>query len=73
MAPEIHERKPYKGVNVDIFSAGIILFIIYVGIPPFDKATKKDPFYKALNIKPEKFWDAHSKGLPNGYFSEDFK
>lgn len=28
MAPEIHQRKPYNGASVDLFAAGIILFII---------------------------------------------
>ena len=73
MAPEIHEEKPYEGTKVDIFAAAIILFIMYVGIPPFGTATPKDPYYKALKVKPEKFWAAHSRGQPAGYFSEDMK
>jgi len=28
MAPEIHLGKPYKGEHVDLFAAGIILFIM---------------------------------------------
>ena len=28
MAPEIHEEKAYKGDAVDIFAAGIVLFIL---------------------------------------------
>jgi serine/threonine protein kinase len=28
MAPEIHTNKPYSGASVDLFAAGIILFIM---------------------------------------------
>lgn len=34
MAPEI-PSKHYIGSKVDIFSAGVILFIMYTGTPPF--------------------------------------
>lgn len=35
MAPEIKESKEYDGTKVDIFSAGVILFVIVHGIFPF--------------------------------------
>lgn len=35
MAPEIREAKVYNGKKVDIFSAGVILFILTQGIFPF--------------------------------------
>lgn len=35
MAPEIRERKTYNGKKVDVFSAGVILFILTQGIFPF--------------------------------------
>lgn len=35
MAPEINQKIPYDGKLVDIFAAGVILFIIYTGSPPF--------------------------------------
>ena len=28
MAPEIHELKGYNGIKIDLFAAGIILFIM---------------------------------------------
>ena len=34
MAPEI-PTKNYEGERVDIFAAGVILFIMYAGNPPF--------------------------------------
>ncbi len=48
MAPEIHMNMPYKGELVDVFAAGIILFITVSGIPPFMKATTEDPYFRCL-------------------------
>jgi len=48
MAPEIKEGKTYKGQNVDMFSIGVILFIIVQGIFPFKEARKKEYFYNLL-------------------------
>lgn len=42
MAPEIHLKLPYSGASIDLFAAAIILFIMYVGSPPFSKAEPKD-------------------------------
>jgi len=38
MAPEINQKIPYDGKLVDIFAAGVILFIVYAGSPPFSAA-----------------------------------
>ena len=48
MAPEIKEGKQYKGTEVDLFSIGVILFIIVQGIFPFKEARKEEYFYKLL-------------------------
>lgn len=48
MAPEIKEGKTYKGTNVDMFSIGVILFIIVQGIFPFKEARKEEYFYNLL-------------------------
>lgn len=42
MAPEIFAKKEYNGTKADIFSAGVILFILHAGSPPFSAATDKD-------------------------------
>ena len=34
MAPEIHSKN-YKGEKVDLFAAGVVLFLMFVRIPPF--------------------------------------
>ena len=48
MAPEIKEGKTYKGTQVDLFSLGVILFIIVQGIFPFKEARKEEYFYSLL-------------------------
>lgn len=48
MAPEIKEGKTYKGTQVDLFSVGVILFIIVQGIFPFKEARKEEYFYNLL-------------------------
>lgn len=48
MAPEIREGKEYDGRKVDIFSIGVILNILITGNFAFNKADKKDFFYKKL-------------------------
>ena len=71
MAPEIHERKPYKGIEVDLFASAIVLFIMFAGTPPFTKASPKDPYYKLLyNNRLDTFWAAHARYKPKGYYSD---
>lgn len=48
MAPEIKESKVYDGKQADIFSTGVILFIIVQGIFPFGEAKPNDFFYKLI-------------------------
>ena len=73
MAPELHERKPYTGESVDLFAAGIILFIMLSQNPPFSKADKNDAYYRLLYTGEEKFWNLHSRSKPAGFYSADFR
>lgn len=73
MAPEIANKK-YEGKSVDIFASGVILFIMYAGNPPFEKATLNDPYYKLIKEKRfDIFWKAHARKRPVNFFSESFK
>ena len=68
--------RPYKGEEVDLFAAAIVLFIIVSGIPPFTAAEPTEFYYKFIAEKNyEKYWSYHYKGKPNGnkFFSEEFK
>jgi len=74
MAPEIHNKASYyHGIPVDIFAAGIILFLMITGFPPFKMATPKDACYNLIcSNKHEKFWDYQQKKRKISH-SSDFK
>lgn len=58
MAPEIKEGKTYNGEKVDIFSAGVILFILIRGIFPFKEARKEEFFYNMISTKNyDEYWE----------------
>jgi MAP/microtubule affinity-regulating kinase len=58
MAPEIKEGKQYSGLKVDLFSAGVILFILIRGIFPFKEARKEEFFYNLLATeKYNEYWE----------------
>ena len=70
MAPEIKEGKVYDGTQIDMFSAGVILFIIVQGIFPFKEAKKDEYFYNLLLTgKFEQYW----KKTGGQNLSNDFK
>lgn len=70
MAPEIKEGKQYDGRQIDIFSTGVILFIIVQGIFPFKEAKKDEYFYNLLlQGKLETYW----KKVGGQSLSDDFK
>ena len=48
MAPEIKECKIYCGLKADMFSFGVILFILTQGFFPFKEAVKSEFFYNLL-------------------------
>ena len=48
MAPEVRQ-KDYDPKKADMFSLGVILFILYSGSPPFEKSEADDP--KLSNIR----------------------
>lgn len=73
MAPQI-ANKNYDGRKTDIFASGVILFIMYAGNPPFERALLTDPYYKLLKQKRfDVFWNAHSRKRLPTFFVEPFK
>ena len=62
IAPEIENRQPgqtYKGVQADILSLGVILFIFKFGAPPFNRASPTDRNFGIFLRKNECFWKMH--------------
>ena len=70
MAPEIKEGIVYDGKQTDVFSIGVILFIIVMGIFPFKEAKKDEYFFALLhNKKHDKYW----RKVGGENLSHDFK
>lgn len=56
-----------------MFAAGVILFLMMAGHPPFVIANKNDVYYKTLQKnKASDFWQIHLKGKAPNHFNEDF-
>lgn len=63
--------KKYNGTKTDLFAAGVMLFIMYSGSPPFESAQPADRVYNLIrNGNWKVFWNAHSKRKPQGFFTE---
>ncbi len=69
MAPEIKEFKEYDGTKADIFSAGVILFVIVLGIFPFTGGNQ-DEYY---NLIKKGFYESYWKKVGGTHLSYEFK
>ena len=74
-APEIYLKKPYDGIKIDIFSLGVILFILVVGQKPFELPFGKDKFYRNILKKQySNYWNSlKTNGINVDDLSNEFK
>lgn len=73
MAPEINLGRPYKGEEVDVFSLGVVLYIMRSYNPPFIKAALTDPYYRLLINDESRFWSISLRNKSPEHFSINFK
>ncbi|OMJ80241.1 hypothetical protein SteCoe_19558 [Stentor coeruleus] len=71
--PEAFLGQVSSGQAADIFSAGVILFLIQTSQFPFYSSKPLDLFYSQLIKNPRVFWDMQKKNHINIKLSEDFK
>lgn len=64
-APELLNNRKYTN-SCDIFSMGVVVFIMLCGYPPFERAHKTDRWYKPLyKGDTDAFWKGHRGcGIP---------
>jgi len=72
LAPEVIKGKQYT-LTADIFSLGVVLFVLVTKLMPFEYATGKDWWYNKIRTKKfDMFWLAHEKSAERE-FDDDFK
>lgn len=73
MAPEMFggKGKGYDGKKVDIWAAGVVLFIMKTGFPPYQVPSRSDWWWnKLMHKKYDRFWMAHERSAT---VSKEFK
>jgi len=71
-APEIHMNRKYNGVKADIFSLGVVLFILVAGEICFQKAYIDNIYYRCIMVKKSPdYWKKLIKDY--GEISEEVK
>lgn len=78
-APEVKKGICEDLLAADIYSAGIVLFILLSGNPPYGEVSRGyelefDGFYRAMRRQNNRFWEAHSKHRRDSeFYSKEFR
>jgi len=73
LPPEARAKKVVNSEKADFFVLGLILFIMYVGSPPFVKSSDDDALYSLFKNSKEDYWAFMEKRRPNIDFTEEFR
>ena len=69
-SPELLLKQSYYGISNDVFSIGVIMFILVTGKMPFKIAIKDDIHYNLIiNNQIDKFWECKNVNLSNDFKS----
>ena len=68
------DAKSLDGEKIDVFSLGVLLFILRIGCPPFYSAKPTDPYYRCFCSRRKNlqlFWKGHFRlhadKMPDSY------
>lgn len=61
IAPEMYTQPSYDPSASDIFAAGVVLFIMAKGAPPFNEARRSDPHFVGFCKNRARFWEGQFK------------
>lgn len=71
--PEAFVSPNFDLRKADFFAAGVVLFIMLTGIPPFSDSKPSDPHFRLFSSNPELFWQYQKKIDPSCDFSQSLK
>lgn len=73
MAPEIKQDKVYDGRKIDVFSLGVIMWVLATGQFPFVESRLDDLHYKLLISEKEERLNMYYKYTSTEHLSDEFK
>lgn len=72
ISPEMYTQPNYDPSASDVFAAGVVLFIMAKGAPPFNEARRNDPHFVGFCRNRARFWEGQFKKDPDMPSSQAF-